>query len=136
MAFAPAVAGLPRSGPREGFVYRVLLRAVIAGRSPAWWPAVVHLAHASCLIAAGLALANVPVLVTAWTSIAPVLIVSVVVPALTWLGGAMTLAAESWACIERVASAMRGSLATSTVVVVLAVNLLVAAASLAGLKRL
>jgi hypothetical protein len=136
-ALTGALAGLGRRGPHEGFAERVLLAAAIRepARSP-WWAVVVRVALAACLLAAGLALANLPVWIAAGLAVARALGLSVVVPVLDWLGRAMAAALASWALVENVASALRATLANSAVVMLLAANLLVAAASLIGLKRL
>jgi hypothetical protein len=136
-ALTRALAGLGRRGPREGFADRVLLAAgVLEPAHPARWPATVRVALAACLLVAGVAFANLPVLVAAFAPVVRALGLSTIVPALHWLAHAMGAAFASWTFVEEVASALRASLASAAVVMVLAANLLVATASLIALKRL
>ena len=136
-ALARSLAAVGRRGPGRGFADRTLLAAgLLEPASPAWWPVTVRMALAACLLVAGLALVNLPVLVYAWVPVVRAAGLATLVPALHGLARAMAAAFASWTFVEEIASALRASLGNPTVVLVLAANLSVAAASLVGLKRL
>ncbi len=137
-ALARALASLERRGPTRGFADRVLLSAgrmaPVAGVWRSWW---LRFPVAACLLTAG---------VTAGVLLPVILLV--VVPLGRAMGGTLlvacwhavarwtTTAFASWAVVADVFEALGASLATPAAIAVLSANVLLAAASLFGLKRL
>lgn len=135
-ALMRAFAQLGRRTPPARFADRVLLRAGRRVPVPAalrWW---LRGVVAACLVAAGLAVALLP----AWLSLVRPVAHAFGSPFVSvlshWAGKWMAATIAFWAVVEDVASAVRTSLATPTGILLLATNVLLAAAILFGLKRL
>lgn len=136
-ALARALAEIGRRGPGAGFADRVLLRAGrLAPALPPWRWRWLRGALAASLLGAGLALAVLPAV---WLVI-PALLHAVGSPLVStllhsiarWISAAFAAAA----IIADVGSALQTVLVTPTALVLLTANILLALASLMGLRRL
>ncbi len=136
-ALGRAFAELGRRAPRAGFADRVLLRAGrVTPALPAWRRWWLRASVAACLVAAGLAVATLP----AWWPIAGAVSHALGPPLVAaishWSGRWMNAGPACWTVIQDIAAAARASLATPAAILLLSGNLLLAGASLFGLKRL
>ncbi len=136
-ALGRVLARLGRRAPGAGFADRVLLsagRLTPASRAwRSWWA---RAGVAACLLGAGLAAAVLPVWLLVADPVARALGSPLVSGVWHWMGRWMIAAFKSWAVIQDVASALRASLVTPAAIALIGANILLAAASLVGLKRL
>jgi len=135
-ALTRALGELGRRVPRPGLTDRILLRTGRLSASRAWRSWWVRGAVAACLLSAGLAAATLPVWLLVADPVARAFGSPFASVAGHWTGRWVSAAFASWAVIEDVASALRVSLATPTALVLLSANVLLAVASLFGLRRL
>ncbi len=135
-ALRRALASLERA-PRPGFADRVLLRAgrlePVAGVWRSWW---VRFPVAACLLIAGIAAAVLPVALLIVIPLARAFGWPSVVACWHWAARSTTVAFRYWTILAGVMEAIGASLATPEAVAILSANVLLAAASLFGLKRL
>ncbi len=136
-ALVRALGQIGRRRPTAGFADRVLLRAGRLAPATAawrwWW---LRAAVAACLVAAGLAVALLPAWLPAARPVAHAFGSPFVTSLSHWAGTWLSAGLAFWAVMGDIGSAVRASLATPTAVLVLSANVLLAAASLLGLKRL
>jgi hypothetical protein len=136
-ALARALKELGRRAPRAGFADRVMLRAGRLSAAPrawrSWW---VRAAVSACLLSAGLAAATLPVWLLAANPITRAVGSPLVAAAWHWVSRSLSASLASFAVIADVTAALQASLATSTAIGLLSATVLLASASLFGLRRL
>lgn len=136
-ALRRAFTELGRRAPVAGFADRALLRASrFAPASRAWRPWWLRLSIAACLVAAGLVIALLPAWWPTAGAVARALGSPVVSACSYWSGHWINAGFAFWAVIQDLAAAARASLVTPAALLVLSANVLLAATSLFGLKRL
>ncbi len=137
-ALARALAGLEHRGPTPGFADRVLSRtgrlAPVAGVWRSWW---LRFPVAASLLTAGLTAAVLlPAGVVVVGFLGRTFAGSLLAASWHAMARWTTIAFRWWGVVADVVEALGASLATPAAIAILSANVLLAAASLLGLKRL
>lgn len=136
-ALTRALAGLDRRAPAAHFADRVLARAGrLAPASRAWRSWWLRFPVAASLLTAGFAAAALPAALLVIIPVARAFGWPALAASWHWTARWTTVAFRSWSIVADVAAALGASLSAPAAVAVLSANVLLAAASLLGLKRL
>lgn len=136
-ALAAAIRRLAKPGPAPGLSSRVLAAAGFRHqKTRIWHSRAVRAAVLATLLVVGCAATAIPSLLALAEPVGRVFGWPLVSSVWHWAGRWIDLAFASWTVIESVGHALRASLSSPTAASLLLLNVLIAAVSLLGLRRL